>query len=105
MDTLITSSEINPSGTNHVSATCGRVSAYVGYFRGQHTHATVCCHNSASRHLGAGRTFHGADCLDQALAAYKSPEMKAIIEAARDLFEGALNFDHTPSNIIPFRAA
>lgn len=70
------------------------VSAYVSQYRDQFV--TVCCRNAASERLGLGRTFHGG--FPEALAGYKSPEMKAIIRAAQDLFESA-------TNLIPFPTA
>jgi DNA-binding protein H-NS len=101
MDTLIHTSEINPTGTSHVHATAGKVSAYVGQYKNRHV--SVCCLNASNRAWGGmGRTFR---TWDEALAAYKSAEMKAIIEAARDFLAGEVTFDHTPSNIVPFRAA
>lgn len=95
MDILITDQSIEPQGTSHINAAAGKVSAYVSQFRG--CFVTVLCHNASSRRMGAGRTFHGAEPFEEALAAYKSPEMKAIIRAARDVFE-------QPANVIPFVA-
>jgi hypothetical protein len=100
MDTLIHTSEINPAGTSHVYAAAGKVSAYVSAYRD--SSVTVCCLNAASRRLSVGRTFHGAMRFEEALAAYKSAEMKAIIEAARDLITGDVSFDHPPANLIQF---
>lgn len=101
MDTLITSSEINPDGTSHVYALCGKYSGYVSSYKGRMI--TVCCTSAPScRRLSIGKTFHGAMLFEEAMAAYKSPEMKNIIEAARDLISGAICFDHTPKNLIPF---
>lgn len=48
-------------------------------------YVSVCSHNAAAglrRNLG-GKTFHGADALDKALAAYKSSASKAMLEAVR----------------------
>lgn len=60
-------------------ATCGKISAYVWF--GTYTGSiNVCCKNASHRAFkGAGRTFWS---IEDALAAYKSPEMKAIIQAA-----------------------
>jgi hypothetical protein len=63
--------------TNYVSATCGKVSASVCFSR---FGVQVCCHNAANRAWrGLGRRFETAA---DALAAYRSAEMRAIIEAA-----------------------
>jgi hypothetical protein len=98
MDTLITYSEINLEGTSAVGATCGKMSATVCAYKGG-KHVTV---HTTTRGLRSiyGRTFHGG--FPEALAGYKSAEMKAIIEAARDLIAGDVSFDHTPSNILQF---
>jgi hypothetical protein len=95
MDTIIQSSEINPDGTSHVYASAGKISAYVGQYKGRHV--TVSCLNASNRAWrGMGRTFHGKDAFDQALAAYKSAEMKAIIAAARE------HIAPRPENVILF---
>jgi hypothetical protein len=60
-------------------ANCGKTSAYVwfGKFTGS---INVCCKNASHKAFrGTGRTFWS---IEEALAAYKSPEMKAIINAA-----------------------
>lgn len=52
------------------------------YFAG--SYLQVVCQNAAHRVWGgAGRVFHGGDAWEQAVAAYKSPEMKAMIRFAK----------------------
>lgn len=103
MNILITSQSLEPNGTSHVSASAGKVSAYVSQFR--KSFVTVVCRNAASRRMGAGRTFHGPERFDEALAAYKSPEMKAIIRTARSVFEENADpviAQDLPDNVVPF---
>lgn len=97
----IKSSSIDRAGTSSVHASCGKKSAYVGQY--QDRWVSVCCLNASNAAWGGGgRTFQ---TWDEALEAYKSAEMKSIIEAARDLIAGTVNFDHTPTNIIQFQTA
>lgn len=102
MDTLITDHTTGKHG-DYIAATCGKKSAYVSTFinpKDGDLTVTVCCKNAAHEVFrGFGRMF---DSFDDALAAYKSAEMKAIIEAARDLIAGEVSFDHTPENVILF---
>lgn len=94
MDILITDQSIEPQGASHINATAGKVSAYVSQFRD--SFVTVCCKNAAHQVFrGVGRTFND---FEEALAAYKSPEMKAIIRAAREMFE-------QPANVVKFAIA
>ena len=63
----------------YFEATCGKVTAYV-WFSYSCDNITVCCQNASHRVWGKlGRTFRS---VEEALAAYKSPQMKAIINAA-----------------------
>lgn len=95
MDILITGQSLDPEGTSHIQATAGKVSAYVSQYQAQWV--TVCCQNAAHRvHRSGGRTF---PTWQEALDAYKSPEMKAIITAARNFFQPA------PANVIEFQPA
>jgi len=77
MQVIIFKSETLSSG-KYFEADCGKTSAYVyasklGYIR-------VCCKNAMHKvWKGQGRVFQS---FDEALAAYKSAEMKAIISAA-----------------------
>jgi hypothetical protein len=81
MDILIIDQELNPAGTSHVTAQAGRVKAYVGRYKSNWI--TVTAMNAMHRvYRGAGRTFA---TWDEALAGYKSAEMKAIIHTARDI--------------------
>lgn len=62
-------------------ATCGKTNAYVWFSHGLGT-ISVCCKNASHRAFGKlGRSFR---TIDEALAGYKSSEMKAIIQAAAD---------------------
>lgn len=57
---------------------CGTKSAYVGF--NTMGYVTVCCNNAAHKcWRGAGKSFR---CLEDALRAYKSGEMRAMIAAA-----------------------
>lgn len=96
MNITITNQTIDPEGTGCIEASCGNKSAYVSTYKSGKW-VTVCCKNAAhSIWRGAGRTFPS---FDEAVAAYKSPEMKAIIEAAREII------GPKPTNIVPFQAA
>lgn len=85
MDIQITSQEINPGGTSHVTATAGKVSAYVGKYGAYMINVTA---QNASHKVwrGSGRIFSS---WENAAAAYKSAEMKAIIATARDILDPA----------------
>ena len=62
-----------------VTATCGNKSAFIRFSScGVHV---VCLSGRTARPLRTGKTFFA---LAEALAAYKSPEMKAMIEAAAE---------------------
>ena len=63
----------------YITATCGSKTALVTIHRVT-KRITVCCQNASHKvWRGAGRTFWS---IEDALAAYKSPEMKAIINRA-----------------------
>ncbi len=63
---------------DYVGLTCGRVSATVGF--PSYGGVSVCCHNASNRVWGkSGRYFRS---VAEALDAYRSPEMKAMIRAA-----------------------
>lgn len=80
MDVLVTETNRTEHGV-YFSGTCGKVSAYVSFYDG--LGVRVCCRNSSHRvWKGSGRGFNS---VAEALEAYKSPEMKAIIRAA-DVF-------------------
>lgn len=81
MDIQIIESSKTPNGT-FFEASCGKTTAYVWF--GAHSGTiNVCCKNASNRvWKGNGRTFWS---IEDALAAYKSPEMKAIIEASRQV--------------------
>lgn len=79
LQATVTDANITEHGI-YATATCGKVSACVCIndweFR-------VICQNASHRvWRGAGRAFENAT---EALAAYKKPEMKAIIEAVDKL--------------------
>ncbi len=61
----------------YANLTAGKKSAFVGITESS---VTVVAMTAATRH-GYGKTFHGSDAIHQALAAYKSPEMRAMIQA------------------------
>jgi hypothetical protein len=64
----------------YVTATCGKVSAFVGI---SDFEVRVICQNSShDTFRGSGRGF---DSIADALAAYRSPQMQAIIAAADKL--------------------
>ena len=71
-------------GWHYAEMTCGKKSCFVSV----NAYAvTVCCKNAAHRAWsGSGRMF---DNFAQAVAAYRSPEMRAMIETAREEFEPA----------------
>lgn len=54
-------------------------------YHGQSFTSFLVRHASQSARLGAGRTFHGENRFAEALAAYKSSEVKAMIETAVEL--------------------
>lgn len=85
MDVAITS--FIPSETGfYAEATCGRTSAYVS----QNTwEVRVICRNATHKvWQGSGRAFK---TFEEATAAYKKPEMKAIIQAIQNH-----RSEHTP---------
>jgi len=78
MDVIIIDNKQSATGS-YFEAVCGKTSAYVWYGKFSGT-INVCCKNASNRvWKGTGRTFWS---IDDALAAYKSPEMKAIIQAS-----------------------
>lgn len=78
MTILITKND-RQDGMRFFEATCGKVSAYV--FTGKSS-VTVCCKNASHKcWKGLGKTFPN---FEEAIANYKSQEMKAIIQAAID---------------------
>lgn len=78
MDVGFTSFNTTEFGT-HANATCGNISAYVDVYSWE---VRVVCQNASHRatRFGAGRAFKS---FDEATAAYKKPEMKAIIQAVK----------------------
>jgi hypothetical protein len=83
MDTLITRDETisNPyATTRYIEATCGRIEAIVSI--SDLCGVRVCCKNasaSLTRFMG-GRTFR---TVDDAIAGYKSAEMRSILSYAK----------------------
>ena len=78
MDVIIVEKEQDNS-SKMVTATCGNKSAFIRFgFCGINV---VCLSGRTARALRTGKMF---STLAEALAAYKSPEMKAIIEAAAE---------------------
>ena len=68
-----------------IEAVCGKKKAVIGVycFGGKMNRVWVCCQNaSLEAWRGLGRSFLNED---EATAAYKSPEMRAIIEEANRL--------------------
>jgi len=65
----------------HFELATEKKSAFISY-NGEHGWIDVCCQNAMHQAWrGMGRTFHS---FDQALAAYKSSDMKAMIEFVRE---------------------
>lgn len=78
MTLQIESSHPNGIGAYFFSASCSNVSAWVSVY--DDGHLQVCGKNAAHRAWrGGGSRF---ESVTEALAAYKTPEMKAIITAA-----------------------
>ena len=68
----------------YFQGTCGKKSAFVSICP---RWITVCCQNAAHQvWRKCGRTF---ETIAEAVAAYKSPEMKAIIQAAQTAADDA----------------
>lgn len=67
------------SAGQFIEADCGKTSAYI--WISSFGYINVCCNNASHKAWKAskGRNFFS---LNEALAAYKSPEMKAIINSA-----------------------
>jgi hypothetical protein len=69
-------------GCRFYRLTCGKATMEVSVCR---TFVATCVDNSSARAYGRmGKTFHGADALDKAGAAYKSSACKAMIQAVQD---------------------
>ncbi len=80
MDVLVTETNRTEHGT-YFSGTCGKKSAFVSFYKDGDLRVT--CRNACHKVFkGPGRGFNN---VAEALEAYKSPEMKAIIRAA-DVF-------------------
>lgn len=80
----------------YFQAVCGKKSAFVSICP---RWITVCCQNAAHKvWRGAGRTF---ETIAEAFEAYKSPEMRAIIQAAQTAADDA----KTASQILTHNAA
>ena len=78
MNTIITNTSKSETSI-YLELTCGKTSAVVGFSK---YGVNVCCQNAAHRAWRKlGKRFTNVEV---ALANYKSPEMKAIIEAAAD---------------------
>ena len=78
MDVAITSFSLTETGF-YAAAACGRTSAYVSQNAWE---VRVICQNASHRahRFGSGRAFK---TFEEATAAYKKPEMKAIIQAVK----------------------
>lgn len=74
MDIMITK-ESNTSGDHYIEAICGKTTAVVGKSSFGYIFV-LCCNASHRAYRGAGRTFN---TIEEAVSAYKSPEMKSII--------------------------
>jgi DNA-binding protein H-NS len=78
MQVIITESK-SFTHDSYITASCGKKTALVIIHRVS-KRITVCCQNASHKvWRGAGRTFWS---IEEALDAYKSSEMKAIISAA-----------------------
>ena len=81
MQVTITNCTKTEDGTAF-AATCGNKSAEI-WISNRMTAIDVCCINASHKAWrGAGRVFYS---VEEALAGYKSPEMKAIISAALEV--------------------
>lgn len=69
-------------GRDYITMTCGKRSAYISYSKD--SYINVCCKNAS--HMvwrGAGKVFWNG--WDEAVSAYKSAGMKAMINEAKRL--------------------
>lgn len=83
MDILITNQSTSDHGL-FFEATCGKKSAFVSFGKSSGTGLNVCCQNASHRvWRGSGKWFRD---INEAKAAYKSSEMKAILDAAHRWF-------------------
>jgi hypothetical protein len=91
MDIIITQL-LQSDGCTYLTATSGKISGFVS-LTGQGVR--VCCHNAAHRawRTGAGKLF---PTIAEAVAGYKSPDMKAIIRSAGEA--------HAPTDQLASRA-
>ena len=81
MDILIVK-EIRSETMIHVELACGKKAAYLG-FNFKHGFIDVCVQNASHRvWRGMGRTFRS---FAEAIDAYKSPEVKAMIRHLEDM--------------------
>ena len=87
MDVLIVSQTDETHGNyryRYATGVCGTVKVTVGFVTGPRVYVAVCVLNASHRvWRGLGREFSS---IADALGAYKSSEVKSIIEAARDAF-------------------
>ena len=80
MELQIISNQNTPSG-KYFEAAVGKIAGYV-WIGAKSGFVTVCCQNASNRVWGkGGRHFR---TIEEAMAAYKSPQMKAIITAAKE---------------------
>lgn len=78
METMITKTRTSEYGTKMFEITCGKTSAFVAIEMDGRTN--VCAYNASHRvWRGAGKMFRS---VAEAMANYKSAEMRAIIETA-----------------------
>lgn len=79
--TIIIENTLKTETSHYATMTCGKTSAYIGVNRWGHWN--VCVNNSSHKiWRGIGKVFASHEA---ALAAYKSAEMKAILNHAREL--------------------
>lgn len=80
MDIEIKSKKVEPTGT-YYELGCDGKDMFIGVCKG---FVTTLVYNAAHQaYRGAGKVFHGETAFEDALAHYKSPACKAMIEHAR----------------------
>jgi hypothetical protein len=80
MNVLITQTHASKYGVT-IEGICGKVTGVVSVMRSDKSMQVLCVNAAHRAWRGGGRYLAS---LDDALAAYKSPEMKSIIRAAAD---------------------
>jgi len=79
---IMVTEQRNENGRVNFEMICGKKAAYVGYHAELGTIDVLCKNASHKVWKGMGRRFWGG--WSEAKAAYKSPEMRAMIEHAED---------------------